>query len=647
MSNNRADDSKFQRIIDASPVPYALNDEQQNITYLNPAFIQTFGYDLKDIPTLDDWWPKAYPDKEYSEWVASTWQKRLDTAIKNNQPFEPVELNIQCKDGSKTTVMANAASLSGTFEGNHLVILYDISERKKAEKELDKTVTLLENIVNSTPDMIFVKDKELKTIFCNESFSQASGKSREQLYNNTDIENGWDPELVNGNMEKGIRGFIHDDLDALSGKDVHNPNDPANVCGEIRIFDTHKLPLKTTDNRITGVIGIARDVTEQKKAEEQLRQSQKMDALGKLTGGIAHDFNNMLGIILGYAELLENRIDNDEKSNGYIKQIHSAGNRAKTLTSKLLSFARTKPTTAKKSRIDSLLLNDKNMLEKTLTSKIKLKISNQKDLWQTFIEEDMFSDSILNLCINSMHAMPEGGVLKIETTNVTLSEKDCQSLDLYSGDYIKTIISDDGSGMEQSTVDHIFEPFFTTKGELGTGLGMSQVYGFIKQNSGDIKVTSSLNKGTQVTLYLPRYEELVRDLNKHSSSISYNKGTGTETILIVDDQVELRELAEEILVEYGYQVISAESAVHALELIENHSIDLLLSDVIMPDMDGYQLAKEIRRKRPEIKVQLVSGYNDEHFVKNVDPELKKNQINKPYSLATLVEKVRKLLDNSN
>jgi len=644
LSDNRSNDSKFQRIIDASPVPYALNDEQQNITYLNPAFIKTFGYDLNDIPTLDDWWPKAYPDKEYSEWVASTWQKRLETAIKNNQPFEPVELNIQCKDGTKTTVMANAASLSGTFEGNHLVILYDISERKKVEEELDKTLTLLENIVNSTPDMIFVKDKELKTIFCNESFSQACGKSREQLYNNTDIENGWDPELVNGNTEKGIRGFVHDDLDALAGKDVHNPNDPANVGGEIRIFDTHKLPLKTSDNHILGVIGIARDVTEQKKAEEQLRQSQKMDALGKLTGGIAHDFNNMLGIILGYAELLQNRIVDDEKSSNYIEQIHSAGDRAKTLTSKLLSFARTKPTTAKKSRIDHLLFNDRNMLEKTLTSKIKLEISNPKNLWQTFIEEDMFSDSILNLCINSMHAMPSGGDLKIETMNTTLLDKDCQSLDLYPGDYVQITISDNGIGMERSTLDHIFEPFFTTKGELGTGLGMSQVYGFVKQNSGDIKVSSSSNQGTQVTIYLPRYDELVRNLTEQSHSISYDKGAGTETILIVDDQVELRELAEEILVEYGYQVISAESATHALELVENHSVDLLLSDVIMPDMDGYQLATKMREKRPEVKIQLVSGYNDEHFVKNVDPVLKQNQINKPYSLATLVERVRELLD---
>jgi len=644
LSEEQNNETKFQRIIDASPVPYALNDEQQNIIYLNPAFIQTFGYDLSDIPTLNDWWPKAYPDEKYRAWVAEAWQNNLDTSKRTNQRFEAIEVSIRCKNGSEKTILGSAASLSGSYDGNYLVILYDISERKRINQELANTVNLLENIVNSTPDLIFVKDKQFRTIFCNKSFANAVGKSRQELYNNTDIENGWEPELVNGDPEKGIRGFIHDDQEALSGKDVHNPNDPANIEGRVRIFDTHKLPLKNSNDEIVGVLGYSRDVTERKHAEEQLRQSQKMDALGKLTGGVAHDFNNMLGIILGYAELLQNRVAGDEKSTNYIEQIHSAGNRAKTLTSKLLSFSRTQPTSAKKSQINTLLLNDKDMLEKTLTSKIKLCISTQKDLWQTFIEEEMFSDSILNLCINAMHAMPDGGNLNITTANLSLSKENCQSLDIQPGEYIQLTISDNGKGMDQETVEQIFEPFFTTKGELGTGLGMSQVYGFVKQNSGEIKVSSELNKGTSVTIYLPRYESLERDFTEHNHPISLDDGAGSETILIVDDQVELRELAKEILVEYGYKVISADSAKHALELIETHPVDLLLSDVIMPDMDGYQLASKVREKQPTIKIQLVSGYNDEHFVKNVDPRLKQKQIDKPYSLNTLVKKVRETLD---
>jgi len=278
----RQSEAQFQNIIDASPVPYALNDEHQNITYLNPAFIRTFGYDLEDIPTLTDWWPKAYPDVDYRQWVATTWQARLDKAKQSGAPFEPVELRIRCKDGSERTVLVSAASLTASFKGNHLVILYDISELKRADRDLNKALAMLENVINSTPDLIFVKNSKLQTILCNNAYAKAVGKSREEMYGNTDIENGWDAELVLGNPAKGIRGFMHDDNDALEGKDVHNPYDPANVDGEIRIFDTHKLPLRDASGTIIGVLGVARDITERKKNQEQIEFLAYHDSLTKL-----------------------------------------------------------------------------------------------------------------------------------------------------------------------------------------------------------------------------------------------------------------------------------------------------------------------------------------------------------------------------
>jgi len=635
---------RFQNILDASPVPYALNDEKNNILYLNDAFILNFGYDMNDIPNLDEWWPKAYPDEKYRQYVSTSWTKHLEDSKINNKPFEPLEIYIQCKDGATRTVLASAAPLTGQYENIHLVILYDITERKIAEEKLKEAVNLLENIVNSTPDLIFVKDKDLKTIFCNDAYAKGVGKLREDMYGLTDIENGWDTELVNGNPSKGIRGFKHDDLDALSGLDVHNSNDLANICGKVHIFDTHKMPLIDECNNTIGVLGVARDVTQVKQTELQLRQSQKMEAIGKLTGGIAHDFNNMLGVILGYSELAQSLVGNDTRLSKYIQQIHSAGNRANLLTSKLLAFSRKRASDSKPCSINSILLRDKAMLEKTLTLKIELVFNFQEDLWPLFIDEAMLADSILNICINSMQAMPTGGKLEISTKNTYLDEA-VLKCDLPKGEYVTLTINDTGIGIEDSVLEKVFEPFFTTKGEFGTGLGMSQVYGFVTQSKGDIHIISTVGEGTSVVMYFPRYDKNISLKDDGLVSVIDSASSdGDEIILLVEDEESLRGLVEELLCDAGYKVLTAENAQVALDILKEQSVDLLLSDVIMPGMDGYQLAAEVREKYPQIKIQMVSGYNDTHFTNEVDETLKQSQINKPFNKDFLLEKIRALLD---
>jgi len=637
-------ETRFQNIIDASPVPYALNDEEGNIVHLNEAFISTFGYDLNDIPNLNEWWPKAYPDEEYRKYIATSWAEHLDDSKINNKPFEPLEIDVQCKDGTTRTVLASAAPLTGQYENIHLVILYDITERKITEEKLKETVNLLENIVNSTPDLIFVKDKDLKTIFCNDSYAKGVGKLRENMYGLTDIENGWDAELVNGNPSKGVRGFIHDDLDALSGLDVHNPHDPANIGGEIHIFDTHKIPLIDEKNKTIGVLGIARDVTKVKQTELQLRQSQKMDAIGKLTGGIAHDFNNMLGVILGYSELAQSLTGDDVKLSKYIQQIHSAGNRASLLTSKLLAFSRKQISDSKPCSINSILLRDKAMLEKTLTLKIELVLNLQEDLWLSFIDEDMLADSILNICINSMHAMPSGGKLEISSKNTYLDDT-VVTCDLPNGEYVTLTIQDTGIGIEDSVLEKVFEPFFSTKGEFGTGLGMSQVYGFVTQSKGGIHILSTVGEGTSVVMCFPRYyKNNSLEEDELASVVDNTVSYGDEIILLVEDEESLRGLVKEFLCDAGYKVLTAENAQVALEILKEQSVDLLLSDVIMPGMDGYQLAAEVREKYPQVKIQMVSGYNDTHFTNEVDETLKQRQINKPFTKDDLFKKIRTLLD---
>ena len=637
-------EKKFLNIIEASPLPYALNDEEQNITYLNSAFTEAFGYDRTDIPTVADWRPKAYPDKDYRKWVAETWSQHLEIAKNNNVAFEPIELTIHCKDNSIRTVLGSAASLTDSFEGNHLVILYDITERKKIEKELSKAVTLLENVVNSTPDLIIVKDLDLRTIFCNQAFAKIVNINRDELYGKTDIENGWVIERSAENQTGDIKSFIHDDEEALAGKIFHNRHDTALIDGKIRIFDTHKLPLKDANNNIIGVLGVARDITDRKRTEEQLRQSQKMDALGKLTGGVAHDFNNMLGVILGYTELLELKLEHKSELHKYIREIHTAGDRARALTSKLLSFSKNSASDAKSSQINEILLSNQNMLEKTLTAKIKLNLRLDEPLWDVYIDEETLADSILNLCINAMYAMPDGGELDISTQNIHLSLSQSEPLNLPEGEYIQLSIKDNGCGMTDDIIDHIFEPFFSTKGEAGTGLGMSQVYGFVQQNKSGIQVTSKLDEGSEISIYFPRYQNVTVAESTQQSVKSKNNQQGNETILVVDDELALRELAKEILSIHGYNVVVAENTLDAIRILDSQRIDLLFSDVIMPDMDGYQLAVEARKRQPEIKIQMVSGYNDQHFINKVDEKLQKQQINKPYTSRYLLEHIRLLLD---
>ena len=637
---------RFQNILDASPVPYALNDITDNILYLNEAFISTFGYDLNDIPNLNEWWPKAYPDEKYREYVFTLWTAHIENTKTNNKSYEPIEVNIQCKDGRSRTVLVSASPLTGKYDNKHLVILYDITERKLAEEKLQETVNLLENIVNSTPDLIFVKDRNLKTIFCNDAYAKGVGKSREAMYGLSDIENGWEAELVNGNPSKGIRGFKHDDLDALSGLDVHNPHDPANIEGKLHIFDTHKMPLIDENNKTIGVLGVARDVTEAKQVELQLRQSQKMEAIGKLTGGIAHDFNNMLGVILGYSELAQSLVSSEPKLSNYIQQIYSAGNRAKLLTSKLLAFSRKQISDSKPCLINSILLRDQAMIEKTLTAKIQFSLNFQDDLWLTLIDEDMLADSILNICINSMHAMPSGGQLEISTENIYLDSNAAATRNISKGDYVKLTIEDNGTGIESAVLEKVFEPFFSTKGESGTGLGMSQVYGFVMQSKGDVNISSTIGEGTSIAMYFPRYiQNDVLKVDVAVAKVEEESAYGSETILIVEDEESLRALTEELLSESGYKVITADNAKMALDILNVKAVDLLLSDVIMPGMDGYQLAAVVREKYPQIKIQMISGYNDSHFTNEADEQLKQNQINKPFNKAHLFKKIRDLLDD--
>ncbi len=388
------------------------------------------------------------------------------------------------------------------------------------------------------------------------------------------------------------------------------------------------------------------DLSREKQAEEQLRRSQKMDALGKLTGGIAHDYNNMLGIVLGYSELLQSALSDQPKLLAYSEQIAQAGERGKNLTKKLLDFSKQQILEAVEVDVNALLADQRSLLEKVLTARITVKMDLPKALWPVWVDKGDFEDVLMNLCINAMHAMDASdGVLSITTSNQSLSSQDGENLGIIAGDYVRVCFSDTGKGMDKDTVGKIFDPFFTTKGELGTGLGLSQVYGFVERSKGGIQVYSEPGVGTRFSLYFPRYkgESPISEVFSPGDMASLR---GEERILVVDDEPSLLALARDVLSQQGYQVLCGESGNEALSLLRSNTVDLVISDVIMPGMNGYQLADKIRAEFPALQILIVSGFDEASHVDEVDRELRAGALAKPYSSRDLLERVRYLLSET-
>lgn len=381
-----------------------------------------------------------------------------------------------------------------------------------------------------------------------------------------------------------------------------------------------------------------------RKQDAQIRLTQKMDALGKLTGGLAHDYNNMLGVICGYAELLGMSLNDQPKLFKYVSEILHASERGSKLTKKLLAFSRQKSSVPNIQNLNDILLNQQHMLEKTLTVRIKLELDLARDLWPVWLDASDMEDTILNMCINSMHAIESTGQLTIQTRNQHLAESDVQSMGLNAGDYVVLSIIDTGCGMDEVTKEKMFDPFYSTKGSQGTGLGLSQVYGFVEYAKGTIKVDSEPGQGAEFKLYFPRHQQPIHD-EPISQIKQVNDYKGTETILVVDDEPALRELTCEMLNQNGYTTLSAEGSRQALEILENQSINLLLTDVIMPEMDGFQLAMIVQKQYPFVKILLASGFSDDRHVNNAEYGFHENILYKPFKSEALVERVRELLDS--
>lgn len=666
-------------------------DQNGKITYFNQSFRRLHGIPSRFEP--EDQWHKYYEMFEADGRTPMPRERTPLTRALRGEELQDRELIIVPK--SKPPVVLNATgrmlvSSSGEVLGA-VVSLRDVTEQKKLQREEDqrkKQVTRYnETLASMIKSESFVRsDFSAFLDYLTEEISEVLQVTRVGIWilesdsQSIRCENLWnaDSQTHTSGSVLGQREFpsyfesVMSDR-VLSFDDVYNePNTkeftaeyfptngitsmldaPFHFSGEItgvvclehtgpkRVW---KVEEKAFIISIADLLSVVFDSSRRLSLEATLERSKKMDALGKLSGGIAHDYNNMLGVILGYAGLLENELRDSEELRSFVGAIRHAGERGARLTSKLLTFARKSAADEEIVNLNAVLLEQKDMLAKTLTARITLTVQPGSNLWPVELNSSDLEDAILNLSINAMHAMSGTGSLTVETKNIVLDHSEADTLQVAPGEFVRLSFRDTGCGMEKSELDLIFDPFYTTKGENGTGLGLAQVYGFARQCKGAITVNSVPGQGSEFSLVFPRFLQDGGDVEADEVKSPAVDFTGSETILVVDDETALVDLSEQLLTRHGYTVICAGNAQQAIEALEKNEIDLMLTDAIMGEMDGYELASIVQERWPRVKIQIVTGYSESVDLRKIDRKLYENRLAKPFDLNKYFGRIRELLD---
>ena len=502
---------------------------------------------------------------------------------------------------------------------------------RRAKKEWEQTF-------DTVPDPVLILDEQFRIRRANRATTRVLGLEFSQLIGQPCY------QVVHGRAEPPRECPLQRML--VSGKEARCDIEEPRLG---KVFDATATPLHNSGSAVLGCVEVLRDISERKRAEEQLRQSQKMEAVGQLAGGVAHDFNNLLTAIIGYSDLLRARLREGDRLRKYVQEIKKAGERAASLTRQLLAFSRRQVMVPQVLDLNSVVGNVQKMLRRLIGEDIDLLTVPGPGLGRVKADPGQMEQVILNLVLNARDAMPQGGKLTIETGNVDLDESYTRShLDVTPGPYAMLVVSDSGCGMDAETLSHIFEPFYTTKEEgKGTGLGLATVYGIVKQSGGHISVASDPGKGTTFKIYLPRVEESIVPVR--ASRAAGKSSRGTETVLLVEDDLTARDVVREVLQSRGYTVLEANGSNEALEIGERHvsrPIHLMLADVVMPEMSGPRLADRLACLYPKMKVLYMSGHTDAAVARHVKLSRDVPYLQKPFAAEVLARKVRELLDAS-
>jgi two-component system, cell cycle sensor histidine kinase and response regulator CckA len=617
--------------------------------YMSPQVKTILGYDPQDcLADSRFWWEHLNPEDQPRALLEDSWEE--------GRLFQ-MEYRMRRHGGEEIWVRDEAIIVRDPATGKRLTrgLLVDITEQKSAQLALRESEERYRTFVAQSSEGIYRMEHEppipchlsideqlawgYKNGFmaeCNDAMARMYGRASAQELIGKRLSEFLilhDP-VTRQFMERFIRGgYRISDEESIE----------MDAQGQRRIF-RNTMVGTIVDDHWVRTWGITRDITDRKYLEEQLRKAQQLEAIGRLAGGVAHDFNNILSIIMGHAELLL-ATGVDERSRTGLEQVQRAAERAASLTQQLLAFSRKQVLQPKVLDLNESVTDVEKMLSRVIGEDIELIARLHPSLMMVKADPSQLEQVLINLAVNARDAMPQGGKLSMETSNVELQTDEARDLDLSPGFYVMLIVSDTGNGMDPVTLTHAFEPFFTTKPMgKGTGLGLSTVYGIVKQSGGGIRVESEPGRGTSVRIYLPATESDRSWLEGRLTPP--NIAGGMETILVAEDEPDLRELTRIFLESYGYKVLEAGSAEEAIRIADEfrQPIHLLLTDVIMPGLSGRQLAEKILSQNPGTKIVYMTGYTDDMIVQHKVLEPGVQLLQKPFTKAELALKVRSTLD---
>ena len=600
----------------------------------NERWAQMLGYSQDEIDPKGVFWEKLVHPEDFPR-VKQAFDEHL---LGVSTSYES-EYRLQTKEGGWKWVLDRGKIVERDVTGRPKRVtgtLLDIDKRKKSELVQRRLATAIEQAAEG----VVITDAEGNVEYVNPAFEKITGYTLEEFI-------GRKPSLLAGGE------YGPDYLDNLqnllsTGSSWTGSLNKKRKDGTPYQEDTTISPVLDESGKIINYVALKRDVSHEVLLQKQLLQAQKMEAVGNLAGGIAHDFNNLLQIVLGYSEALLQSRKEGETDYANIQKIQQAGKRGADLVKSLLMFSRKVEPAYQFVSLNQEILQVHDLLSRTIPKTIKIDLHLGGDLESVQVDPSQLSQILMNLGVNARDAMPEGGTLTIETSNIELDKECCSDhLGVKSGRYVLLTVSDTGQGMDSETLSHIFEPFFTTK-EVGkgTGLGLASVYGIVKQHGGNIMCYSEVGHGTTFKIYFPSIQTEGRS---ETPALETDVPVGTETILLVEDDDVVRELCQELLSGFGYEVIVAVNGKEALEIYhrDGKKISLVILDLIMPEMDGWQCLAKILRVDPKAKVIIASGYIDSGIAKGMQAKGATGFVQKPFEMSQLLTTIREVLDKDN